>query len=91
MSKATLHPQTGLVTSVITQNDLKEIGGSAEELSGAINIIGNIVLIPRYGIIGAWNGTATITVSHKELSEDERSIKLINFISGVDLNNGEIL
>lgn len=42
LSKTIYHPRTGIVTSVITQKDLSEVGASVEELSGAINIIGNI-------------------------------------------------
>ena len=44
------------------------------------------------GIIGAGKGTATITDTHnEELGTDERAIKLTNFISGVDLDSGEII
>jgi len=45
-----------------------------------------------YGIIGAGKGTATINDSHnKELDNEERSIKLSDFRSGVNLDNGNIL
>ncbi len=45
-----------------------------------------------YGIIGAGKGTATIKDTHnEELDEEERSIKLSHFISGVDLDACKIL
>jgi hypothetical protein len=45
-----------------------------------------------YGIIGAGKGTATITDSQNEILDiEERSIRLSNFISGVDLESGKIL
>jgi len=45
-----------------------------------------------YGIIGAGKGTATRKdVYNEELKEKERLIKLSHFISGVDLDNREIL
>ena len=44
-----------------------------------------------YGIIGAGKGTVTIKdVHNEELDEEERSIKLSHFISGVDLDNVNI-
>lgn len=45
-----------------------------------------------YGIIGAGKGTATIKDTHNEkLDEDERSIKLNYFVSGVNLDDGSIV
>jgi hypothetical protein len=45
-----------------------------------------------YGIIGAGKGTAKIEdSSNKELKEEERSIELSNFVSGVNIDNGTIL
>jgi hypothetical protein len=45
-----------------------------------------------YGIIGAGKGTARIKDAHnEELDVEERSINLSDFMSGVDLDNGEIL
>lgn len=42
LSQTVYHSQTGLVTAVVTQSDLEKVAGTADELSGAINIIGNI-------------------------------------------------
>lgn len=45
-----------------------------------------------YGIIAAGKGTARIKDYHNDvLDEDERSVKLANFISGVDSDKGTIL
>jgi hypothetical protein len=45
-----------------------------------------------YGIVAAGRGTATIRDFHNDtLDEEERSIRLSNFISGVDKESGNIL
>ena len=81
LSRIVYHPKTGLVTSVITQKDLKKIGSLVDELAGAVNIIGNIPQA-KGSLLLTELPDNQIKVSMRMENGDINILKLARFLGG---------